>query len=118
MLNETIEIPSGLPGDFLRWWRNEPGSSRQFFHTSLNFDGVFLETEGQLWLNEQAPPFESLRILECFSSENKAALVVEGVDPVTNSSQRIAWLFDIRDGKIAQVIETRMNIPPREEAVR
>jgi len=92
------------------WWTTQPSTHQvgDFLDVDLVYDGGFegLRDNDLVWWVQQKPPWNDLCVIDEVVSERKGALVFEGIDSTTLLRHRVAWLIEIRNGRIFKIIET------------
>jgi hypothetical protein len=122
--NETMKagIAEKLSKELLRWWSNPDvqGETPEWLSSAVTFDSGLELLCGhevtQRVISHAA--WENIEILDAFGNGEKAALVFEGIDPVTLLKHRSSWVISIVDGKVHRIlaidsIMSNPHSPPR-----
>ena len=106
---QNIEDTEVLIIQFYKWWNQDPSVDRNcILSPNIMWDQGLpgMKDEDVVWLVEQKLAWEDFRIVDSIVAGEKAAMVVEGMDPITNLYHRVSWLFEIEDNLIVRILET------------
>lgn len=108
---ETSTTPvTNLLHTLYEWWTTQHSTHQvgDFLDAELVYEGGFggLRDDDLVWWVQQKPPWRELCVIDEVVSERKGALVFEGIDSTTLLRHRVAWLIEVRDGRIFKIIET------------
>jgi len=92
-------------------WTSTGVIKRKYFTNDFAFEGGSDAVNAEVWLSstDETPPIDVV-IVRSLISESNVCLLFEFKDPITWLLYRASWFFDIRDEKIARLIETRQSI--------
>lgn len=97
------------------WWAapSTVGDTTSFLDAGFEYDDRGAAHDGQfwIWLVQQSLPWSELRIVGTVVDGDKGALVFEGVEGVTLLRHRIAWLVEVRAGRVIKLVATSQILP-------
>ncbi len=91
--------------------------TRSYMKDDFQFDaGLFKASSADelVAMMKMGNPWKDIVLLDKAISENKGALIYEGVDTVTNAKIRIAEVITVKDGKVASGIANITQLPTDE----
>jgi len=107
-----MDVAEQLAHELLRWWHSSSRSSAtpDWLAPDITFDsGLGLLRGDEVATSvRQFCAWENVTILASFGTGVQAALIYEGIDPVTDLRRREAWIVSVVEGKIAHILAVDM----------